>query len=172
MSLSDPQLLTGLGAALAIFLTATGSAIASAEAGVYCLRKHSIKAFVPIMQAGVLAIYGIVVAVLLTGRIDKTDLSPAEGYRNLSAGLCVGLACWASGMGMARFLKYGNTTTIVQEGQQPPPPPTSEMTQPLVNRERTMMPVDDFRYHTMVMIFLESIGLYGLVAALFLIGKN
>jgi ATP synthase proteolipid subunit len=171
MSLSDPQLLTGLGAALAIFLTATGSAIASAKVGVYCLHKHSIKAFVPIIQAGVLAIYGIVIAVLLTGRIDKTHLSPAEGYRNLLAGLCVGLAYWASGMGMVRFLKYENTTTIVQEGQQPSPP-NSEMTQPLVDRECTMKPVDNFRYHTMVMIFLESVGLYGLVAALFLIGKN
>jgi V-type H+-transporting ATPase proteolipid subunit len=90
MSLSDPQLWTGLGAALSIFLCSTGSAIASAEAGVYALRKHGYAAFVPIIISGVLAIYGIIISVLLVGKMETSDLTAVDGYRNLSAGLSVG----------------------------------------------------------------------------------
>jgi len=167
-SLSEPQLWTGLGAAFAIFLSALGSAIASAEGGVYALRKHGLTAFIPIIIAGVLAIYGIVIAVLLAGKIENEELTTAEGYRNLSAGLAVGFGCLASGMGMTRFLKHQNKTAIPQGGE------GSGLTQPLVGREeRPMAPVghENFIYLTLVMVFLEAIGLYGLIAGLFLMGK-
>jgi hypothetical protein len=92
MSLSEPQLLTGLGAALSIFLCSTGSAIASAEAGVYALRQHGYAAFVPIIISGVLAIYSIIISVLLAGKVKTSELAAAYGYCNLSAGSSVGCA--------------------------------------------------------------------------------
>ena len=97
----DPTLLTGLGAAVSIFLSATGSAIASAHSGVYAIRvQHDLgaKGLIPIVISGVLSIYGIIISVLLIGKMtpeEGTTLSEADGYRFLSAGLAVGLACWA-----------------------------------------------------------------------------
>ena len=165
----EPQLLSGLGAASAIFLTATGSAIASAEGGIFALHNKTWKAFIPIVQAGVLAIYGIMISILLVGKMDSsTDLSPSEGYRHLSAGLSVGFACCASGYGMAKFLKHcnsGGTPTVKNA-----PNSNTEQTQPLI--ESTQPSKVDYTRLIMVLIFMESIGLYGLIAALFLIGKN
>lgn len=143
-----PQLWTGLGAATSIFLTAWGASMASAQAGAYAVRNHYAgwKAFVPITQAGVLAIYGVIIAYLLVGKMDSSEITETGGYRNFSAGLSVGLACLSSGLGMARFLST----------------PEHEFESKNKNF---------FRTHTMVLIYLESIGLYGLIAALFLVGK-
>eukprot|EP00978_Attheya_sp_CCMP212_P028014 scaffold95537_cov26-Attheya_sp.AAC.1 len=43
--------------------------------------------------------------IILTGKLRDTDtpLNEIDGYRNLSAGLAVGLACLCSGAGMGRF---------------------------------------------------------------------
>jgi V-type H+-transporting ATPase proteolipid subunit len=163
----DPELLTGLGVATAMFLTATGSALASSYAGVFALRGNYEKLyqnFVPIVQAGVLAIYGIVVSVILVGKFNTT-MTAVDGYRNLSSGLSVGLACWASGWGMAKFLKQCNEQPVT------PTIEPSQMTQPLIARSAeavTPNPIN-FVHVCLVMIFLESIGLYGLIVALFLL---
>jgi V-type H+-transporting ATPase proteolipid subunit len=164
----DPELLTGLGAIAAMFLTATGSALASSHAGVFALRSNYEglwKNFVPIMQAGVLAIYGIIVSVILVGQF-KTTMTAVDGYRNLSAGLSVGLTCWASGWGMAKFLKQFN------EQSSSPTIQPSQMTEPLVGRraEAVIPKPINFVHFCFVMIFLEAIGLYGLIVALFLMG--
>lgn len=100
---ANSELLTGLGAAFSIFLTSAGSAVASVPAGKYALQSTGILAFAPIIIAGVLAIYGIVVAVILAQKINHVSDS-VSGYKNFTAGLSVGLACLASGIGMARFL--------------------------------------------------------------------
>lgn len=175
MSLSDTQQLwTGLGAAFSILLCSAGSAIASVEAGVYCLRKRGYSAFVPIVISGVLALYGIIVAVLLVGKMEADTLN---GYRNLCAGLSVGFACFASGLGISKFLKQLNTQAI---GVPASSSSSSEMTQALlaeaVPDDRRMSPaftpvVESFIHLTMVLVYLEAIGLYGLIVALLLIGK-
>jgi ATP synthase proteolipid subunit len=93
------ELLTGLGAASSIFFCSTGAAVASAPAGVFALRSSTWRAFVPIVIAGVLAIYGIIVAVILAANW-KVDMTESDGYKQLAAGLSVGLACFGSGLGM------------------------------------------------------------------------
>ena len=64
-------------------------------------------------MSGVLAIYGLIVAVLLVGKLqekssDENDsqysISESDGYRHLSAGLAVGLSCQMGGVSMADFL--------------------------------------------------------------------
>ena len=104
----DPQLLTALGCALAIFLCSIGSAVGSAQVAVYAVMKGPesgvVRAFVPIVSAGCLSIYGLIIAVLLFAKIDDPELSQIGGYKNLAAGLSVGLACLASGCGISSFL--------------------------------------------------------------------
>ena len=167
MTLADPQLLTGLGSALSIFLASTGSAIASAEGGIYALRKKGLTAFVPIIISGVLAIYGIIVSILLVGKMENTTemMTEVNGYRHLSAGLAVGLACLASGLGIARFLNHLNKAAIVGDE------PESPEAQPLIQRERRAMVQENFVHLALSLVFLEVIALYGLIVALFLIGK-
>lgn len=159
----DPQLLTGLGSALSIFLAAAGAAIASSHAGIYAVRGKDLKAFFPIIIAGVLAIYGIIVSVILVGKM-KGDVTQVEAYRNLSAGLSVGLACLASGLGLASFMKQINdhhsTSNQNLEGTE---------NEPLVGRRilAYQQPVN-FVHLCLCLVFLEAIGLYGLIVALFL----
>jgi V-type H+-transporting ATPase 16kDa proteolipid subunit len=173
----EPAFLTGLGAALSIFLASLGSAIASAEAGIYALRsKSGMIAFVPIIIAGVLAIYGIIISVLLAGKLHGAEgddgviaITTAQGYRYLCAGLSVGLACAASGLGMANFIKQSNAG-----GHQTPSSSVAPSeTVPLLGNSAAAafsVPPCDHRY-MMVMVFLEAIALYGLIVALFLLGK-
>lgn len=88
--MANPDLMTGLGAAFSIFLCSAGSVVASVQAGLFALASSGggIMAFCPIIIAGVLSIYGIIIAVILCG---QTDISEADGYKNLCAGLSVGL---------------------------------------------------------------------------------
>lgn len=66
-------------------------------------------AMVPVVIAGVLALYGVIIWYLLTSKINSNDeISLVDGYKFLSAGLSVGLACLASGMGMGLYLRKLN----------------------------------------------------------------
>merc|ERR1712060_950884 len=62
---------------------------------------------IPVVMAGVLGIYGLIVALILQGSISKpeeangaftTKFSSFSGYAYLSAGLCCGLSGLAAGM--------------------------------------------------------------------------
>jgi V-type H+-transporting ATPase proteolipid subunit len=165
----SPQLLTGLGSAFSIFLAAAGSAFASSHAGIYAVRGKGFLAFPPLMISGVLAIYGIIVSVLLVGKF-KDDMTEIEGYRNFSAGLSVGLACCASGLGIASFMRQINEHSTV-----PVPTTTSDRPEdePLIGRRENGIfahqPTNVINL-LMSLVFLEAIGLYGLIVALFLMG--
>jgi ATP synthase proteolipid subunit len=170
----DPELLTGLGAAIAVFLCSTGSAIASAHSGIFAMRSNSFKDFIPIVQAGVLSIYGIIVGILLCGKLKNGEMTAVDGYRNLSAGLSVGLACWASGYGMASFIRQcneGKDVTTRPAGAVTTSPAGSGIREPLLSESEEGAVTDpSFKKLVLVMIFLESIGLYGAIVALFLMG--
>lgn len=159
---ANPELLTGLGAALSIFLTSVGAAVASVPAAKYALRSSGVLSFAPIIISGVLAVYGIIVSVLLAFKMQGTAADDAvSGYKNISAGLSVGLACLASGMGMARFLDQSVVEQDASGGTQE---------EPLIRgRVATKMLATPSIRFLMVMTFLEAIGLYGLIVALVLI---
>lgn len=65
--------------------------------------KGVIKNIVPIVMAGVLGIYGLIVAVILTQAIrppaadGTTSYSMYNGYAHMAAGLCCGISCLAAG---------------------------------------------------------------------------
>ena len=163
---ANPELLTGLGAAISIFLTSAGSAVASVPAAKYVVRSNGgVLSFAPIIISGVLAIYGIIVSVLLAYKM-KGSTDVVSGYKNISAGLSVGLACLASGFGMARFLEDSIATSVVEQETT-----AGSETEPLMSRGRfatTKMLAEPSIRFLMVMTFLEAIGLYGLIVAWFL----
>jgi len=164
----DPALMTCLGVAASIFFSALGSALASVQGGRYAMRSTGVISFAPIMSSGVLAIYGIIVSVLLSEKIQVDTLDAAGGYRNFSAGLSVGLASLASGMGLAGFFEDSLPATTLQVADS-----TSEIQEPLIRGsgdQRSVVEKPSPRF-LMCMIFLEAIGLYGLIVALVLIGK-
>ena len=59
---------------------------------------------IPVVMAGVLGIYGLIVGVIIQGSIQPPDANGATkystftGYAHLSAGLCCGLSALAAGM--------------------------------------------------------------------------
>lgn len=65
--------------------------------------KGVIKNIVPIVMAGVLGIYGLIVSVIITQAISppvagsSNTYSAYNGYTHLAAGLCCGLSCLAAG---------------------------------------------------------------------------
>jgi V-type H+-transporting ATPase proteolipid subunit len=90
-------------------------------------------------MAGILPIYGIIVAVLLNNNI-KSDLTGKGGYKALGAGLCCGLSSLASGLaigvaGDAGIRAFAQTEAV-------------------------------FVGMILILIFAEAIGLYGMIVAI------
>ena len=106
---------------------------------------------IPVVMAGVLGIYGLIVAVILQGSISKpeeangaftTKFSSFSGYAYLSAGLCCGLSGLAAGMAIGVVGDAG----VRAVGQQ----------------EKLFVGM------ILILIFAEALGLYGLIVALIL----
>mmetsp|Transcript_31008 Transcript_31008/g.66014 ORF Transcript_31008/g.66014 Transcript_31008/m.66014 type:complete len:166 (-) Transcript_31008:56-553(-) len=155
-----PVLLTGLGAALSLFLAGGGAAYATAHASVFAIRHRDLMAMVPVVQAGVLAVYGIIIGYKLSAKMTADDvaISDADGYKFLCAGLSVGLACLASGYGMGNYLSQLNESEyyFVRRGKK--------------DEKENASKKFSFVTFVLCLIYLEAIGLYGLIVALFLTG--
>lgn len=169
---SSPHLYTGIGAATALFLTAAGAGCASVPAGLFALKAKGstpVSPFIPIVQGGVLAIYGVIIGVILALQMEKESLTEAQGYQNLAAGLSVGLSCLAAGLGMGRFIdRYMEESSVKVDDTQSPTTPNDSVSasSPLIAGPSDGLVIT--KGMIMVMIFMESIGLYGLIVALFL----
>lgn len=103
---------------------------------------------IPVILAGVLGIYGLIVAVIIQGSILTPDSSGATkyssftGYAHLSAGLCSGLSGLAAGMAIGIVGDAG----VRAVGQQ----------------EKLFVGM------LLILIFAEALGLYGMIVALIL----
>lgn len=103
-----------------------------------------IKALIPIIMAGILGIYGIIISVLIiSGAKKEPPIGMKEGYKFLSAGLTCGLSALASGLaigvaGDAGVRAYAQTDGI-------------------------------FVGMVLIMIFAEAIGMYGMIVGIILI---
>ena len=104
---------------------------------------------IPVVMAGVLGIYGLIVAVIIQGSITaptsgtgETKYSSFSGYAHLAAGLCCGLSGLAAGMAIGIVGDAG----VRAVGQQ----------------ERLFVGM------ILILIFAEALGLYGLIVALIL----
>lgn len=135
-----------MGVAAALVFANLGASYGTAKAGVGISSLGVIdgskvfKALIPIIMAGILGIYGIIVAVLLNTKCSAETMDGKTGYRILGAGLCCGLSSLAAGLaigvaGDAGVRAYAQTDGI-------------------------------FVGMILILIFAEAIGLYGLIVAI------
>ncbi|KAL0059280.1 H(+)-transporting V0 sector ATPase subunit c [Marasmius tenuissimus] len=93
---------SAMGCTSAIVFTCIGASYGTAKSGVgisamSVLRPDlMMKSVVPVIMAGIIAIYGLVVSVLIAGQL-KVQTPLAQGFVELGAGLAVGLAGLAAG---------------------------------------------------------------------------
>mmetsp|Transcript_4256 Transcript_4256/g.5682 ORF Transcript_4256/g.5682 Transcript_4256/m.5682 type:complete len:177 (+) Transcript_4256:35-565(+) len=117
-ALGDPNQAVGVGAAgcvLALFLSNMGAAFGTARSGVGILEITSIKpelvfkSIIPVVMAGILGMYGLIIAIILKQSINSTTEEMwnkpeqwaydwKKAYCHLASGLCVGMSGLASGM--------------------------------------------------------------------------
>merc|ERR1719313_932516 len=93
-----------LGAASALVFACAGAAYGTAKSGVGIasmgvMRPELVmKSIVPVVMAGVLGIYGLIIAVIISIGITTDGYYLFDGYAHLAAGLSCGLAGLAAGM--------------------------------------------------------------------------
>ncbi|CAB1337810.1 unnamed protein product, partial [Coregonus sp. 'balchen'] len=132
-------LLSSLGAAYGTAKSGTGIAAMSV------MRPELImKSIIPVVMAGIIAIYGLVVAVLIANNISE-KVTLYKSFLHLGAGLSVGLSGLAAGFAIGIVGDAGVRGTA----QQP----------------RLFVGM------ILILIFAEVLGLYGLIVALILSTK-
>jgi F0F1-type ATP synthase membrane subunit c/vacuolar-type H+-ATPase subunit K len=182
----NPHLLTAIGIGLSIGLSALGSAIGSAHGAVYLLKAPSVRilTFVPIVTAGALAIYGLIIGVILCGldtHKGDHEITIVDGTKNLAGGAAVGLSCLASGLGMAMFIGRINdgsaasaaspkaasgASAVDIEPLLSEPTTTTVSTANTSTEEVGAYSTESYRKIILANIFLLAIGFYGIIVAL------
>ncbi|CDS41053.1 Vacuolar ATP synthase 16 kDa proteolipid [Echinococcus multilocularis] len=139
-----------LGASASMIFCALGAAFGTAKAsiGISCMASRKpellMKSLIPVVMAGIIAVYGLVVSVLISQEVD-VNYSIEKSLRHLGAGLSVGLSGLAAGyaigvVGDAGVRAYCKEAKI-------------------------------FVGMILILIFAEVLGLYGLILALILTSK-
>eukprot|EP00948_MAST-09A_sp_MAST-9A-sp1_P001954 g1954.t1 len=143
-----------LGAAIALGLSNVGAAWGTSKAGMGIsgggiMNPMSVmKNLMPVVMAGILGIYGLIVAVLILGNISdpKADGTPTYTSRSAFASLAGGIACGVSGIAAGYAIGLcgdAGARAVYLNGR---------LYVPLI----------------LLMIFAEAIALYGLIVALLL----
>ena len=136
-----------MGIASALVFANLGAAYGTAKSGVgICsmgvLKPDKIiKSVIPVIMAGILGIYGLIVAVILNQRIG-VKYTYKEGYAHLASGLCCGLSSLGAGIAIG----IGGDAGVRALGQ------TDKI----------------FVGMMLILIFAEALGLYGLIVSLIL----
>jgi len=99
------------------------------------------KNIIPVVMAGVLGIYGLIIAVILVQNVKP----PYSGYSGFAA-LGSGLSCGLSGLGAGLAIGIVGDAGVRANGQQP------KLFVPMV----------------LILIFAEALGLYGLIVGIIL----
>merc|ERR1711957_546730 len=140
-----------MGCAAALVFACLGAAYGTAKSGVGVANMGVMhpdvvmKSIIPVVMAGGLGIYGLIVAVLLASGIKSDDpygYSSYSGFSALSAGMCCGLAGLSAGLAIGIVGDAG----VRANARQP----------------------KLFVGIILILIFAEALGLYGLIVALIL----
>merc|ERR1712127_473325 len=97
-----------MGATSAMVFSSMGAAYGTAKSGVgiaaMAIMKPELimKSVVPVVMAGILAIYGVVVAVLIANTINKEGTTMAKDLTNMAAGFAIGIVGDAGVRGTAQ----------------------------------------------------------------------
>ncbi|XP_047115211.1 V-type proton ATPase 16 kDa proteolipid subunit c-like [Schistocerca piceifrons] len=138
-----------IGASSAMIFSALGAAYGTAKSGtgiasMAVMRPELImKSIIPVVMAGIIAIYGLVIAILIAGQIKSPkEYSLYMGFKHMGAGLTVGFSGLAAGFTVGIVGDAGVRGTA----QQP----------------RLFIGM------VLILIFAEVLGLYGLIVAIFM----
>ena len=159
MSTTDPSLMTYaeagqfygfMGIVSALCFANIGAAYGTCISGVgicsmgITYPEKVIKSVIPVIMAGILGIYGLIVAVILKGNVAvlPNEYNMYSGFKHLAAGLCCGLSSLAAGIAIGKAGDAG----VRALGQQD----------------------KIFVGMMLILIFAEAIGLYGLIISLIL----
>lgn len=141
-----------MGAASALIFSCLGSAYGSAKAGIGVAQlgilapEKIMRAIVPVVMAGILGIYGLIVGILILTGIEPGvekgigQYGAFQGYIHLGAGLSAGMASLAAGL----------TIGIVGDSS----------VRAYARQDRVFVAM------VLMLIFAEALGLYGLIVAL------
>ena len=139
-----------MGIACALVFANLGAAYGTAKSGVgICamgvMKPTSIiKGVIPVIMAGILGIYGLIVSVILAQKLNgETSILVKKGYQYLGSGLCCGLTSFAAGIAIG----IGGEAGVRALGQQ----------------EKIFVGM------MLILIFAEALGLYGLIVSLILV---
>jgi V-type H+-transporting ATPase proteolipid subunit len=139
------------GVAIALTFANLGAAYGTAKSGVgICamgVMKPSviIRGVIPVIMAGILGIYGLIVAVILGQKLNEPETNKYneyKGFRHLGSGLTCGLTSLAAGIAIG----VGGEAGVRALGQQ----------------DKVFVGM------MLILIFAEALGLYGLIVALIL----
>ena len=137
-----------IGVSCALVFANLGAAYGTAKSGVGISSMGVIKpelimkSLIPVVMAGVLGIYGLIVSVILIQKISRGSYTYYDGYRHLSAGLCCGLSSLAAGIAIGSVGDAGVRANAQQD--------------------------KIFVGMILILIFAEALGLYGLIISLIL----
>jgi V-type H+-transporting ATPase 16kDa proteolipid subunit len=140
------------GAASALIFSNLGAAYGTAKAGVGVasmgvMRPELVmRCIIPVVMAGILGIYGLIVAVILIGNIAEVNYPYYLGFAHLASGLSNGLSGLAAGICIGIVGDAGVRATAQQPSL--------------------------FVVMILILIFAEALALYGLIVALILSGKS
>ncbi|KAJ1503266.1 v-type proton ATPase 16 kDa proteolipid subunit 2 [Coelomomyces lativittatus] len=135
------------GCALAMILTAFGASFGTAKVGSSIAMMGTFKpdlvmrSLVPVVMAGIVCVYGLIVSVVIAQRLNPTSLYPSiNGYLHFCSGCTVGLAGLAAGYAIG---VSGNACVKAFS----------------LNSKM-------FIGMVLILIFAEVLGLYGMIVAL------
>ncbi|KAH0871861.1 hypothetical protein HID58_078883 [Brassica napus] len=145
-----------LGAAAALVFSCMGAAYGTAKSGVGVasmgvMRPELVmKSIVPVVMAGVLGIYGLIIAVIISTGINPKAKSYYlfDGYAHLSSGLACGLAGLSAGMAIGIVGDAGVSFVLMARA----------------NAQQPKL----FVGMILILIFAEALALYGLIVGIIL----
>ncbi len=150
IELAIPTFYAYMGIACALVFANLGAAYGTAKSGVgICamgiMKPTSIiKGVIPVIMAGILGIYGLIVSVILAQKLSGNNyIDVKKGYQYLGSGLCCGLTSFAAGIAIG----IGGEAGVRALGQQ----------------EKIFVGM------MLILIFAEALGLYGLIVSLILV---
>jgi V-type H+-transporting ATPase proteolipid subunit len=135
-----------LGAAASLALSNVGAAYGTAKSGVAVAHlgiaqpARVMRGIVPVVMAGILGIYGLIVSVIISNGIKAEGYSTFTGYLHLGAGVAAGMASMAAGYAIG---VVGDICCYAY-----------------IKTEKIFVPM------ILMLIFAEALGLYGLIIAL------
>ena len=140
-----------MGIIFALVFSNLGAAYGTAKSGVgICsmgiMKPGSIiKGVIPVIMAGILGIYGLIVAVILGQKLSGENgyIDIKSGYKFLGSGLCCGLTSFGAGIAIG----IGGESGVRALGQQ----------------DKVFVGM------MLILIFSEALGLYGLIVSLILV---